>query len=114
MELEDETEMLVAEIAQFLGAEAAHINAVHLNAATIRLVEGTDNLEKGSLSGTTRTDDTDYFALVNMQVDAFEYLQGAEALCYTFYIYNFLTQNYFAGKIKQNNWKSLILRDKKK
>ena len=75
MELEDETEMLVAEIAQFLGAEAAHIHTIHLYAAAIWLVEGTDNLEKGSLSGTTRTDDTDYFALVNMQVDALEYLQ---------------------------------------
>ena len=30
MELEDETEMLVAEIAQFLSAEAAYINAIHL------------------------------------------------------------------------------------
>ena len=86
MELEDETEMLVAEIAQLLGAEAAHIHAIYLNAATIRLVEGTDNLEKSSLAGTTRTDDTNHFALVNMQVDALEYLQGAEALGYTFYI----------------------------
>ena len=102
MELEDETEMLVAEIAQFLSAEATHINAVHLYAAAIRLVEGTDNLEKSGLAGTTRSDDTDYFALVNMQVDALEYLQGAEALCYTFYINHFLIQSYFAGKIKQN------------
>mgnify|MGYP003521397015 CR=1 FL=1 len=53
-------------------------------------------------------------ALVNMQVDALKHLQGAEALGYTFYIYHFLTQNYFAGKIKQNIWKCLILRDKKK
>ena len=41
MELEDETEMLVAEIAQFLGAEAAYIDAINHDAATIRLVEGT-------------------------------------------------------------------------
>ena len=114
MELEDETEMLVAEIAQFLGAEAAHINAIHLYAATIWLVKGTDNLEKSGLAGTTRSDDTYHLALVNMQVDALEYLQGAEALGYTFYINHFLTQNYFAGKIKQNIWKCLILRDKKK
>ena len=39
---------------------------------------------------------------------------GAGALGYTFYINHFLTQNYFAGKIKQNIWKCLILRDKKK
>ena len=52
--------------------------------------------------------------VVNMQVDALKHLQGAEALGYTFYIYHFLTQNYFAGKIKQNIWKCLILRDKKK
>ena len=114
MELEDETEMLVAEIAQFLGAEAAHINAVHLYAATIWLVEGTDNLEKSGLAGTTRSDDTYHLALVNMQVDALKHLQGAEALGYTFYINHFLIQNYFAGKIKQNNWNSLILRGKKK
>jgi hypothetical protein len=106
--------MLVAEIAQFLGAEAAHIHTINHDTATIRLVEGTDNLEKSSLAGTTRTDDTNHFALVNMQVDALEYLQGAEALCYTFYINHFLIQNYFAGKIKQNNWNSLILRGKKK
>ena len=114
MELEDETEMLVAEIAQFLGAEAAYIDAINHDAATIRLVEGTDNLEECSLAGTTRTDDTYHLALVNMQVDALKHLQGAEALGYTFYIYHFLTQNYFAGKIKQNIWKCLILRDKKK
>ena len=64
MELEDETEMLVAEIAQFLGAEAAYIDAINHDAATIRLVEGTDNLEKCSLTGTTRTDDTYHLALV--------------------------------------------------
>ncbi|CUQ07232.1 Uncharacterised protein [Segatella copri] len=114
MELEDETEMLVAEIAQFLGAEAAYIDAINHDAATVRLVEGTDNLEECSLAGTTRTDDTYHLALVNMQVDALKHLQGAEALGYTFYIYHFLTQNYFAGKIKQNIWKCLILRDKKK
>ena len=114
MELEDETEMLVAEIAQFLGAEAAYIDAINHDAATIRLVEGTDNLEKCSLAGTTGTNDTYHLALVNMQVDALKHLQGAEALGYTFYIYHFLTQNYFAGKIKQNIWKCLILRDKKK
>ena len=106
--------MLVAELALFLGAEAAHINAVQLYAATVWLVEGTDNLEKSGLTGTTRSDDTNHFALVNMQVDALEYLQGAEALCYTFYINLFLIQNYFAGKIKQNNWNSLILRGKRK
>ena len=100
--------MLVAEIAQFLGAEAAHIHTIYLYAATVWLIEGTDNLEKSGLAGTTRSDDTNHFALVNMQVDALEYLQGAEALCYTFYINLFLIQNYFAGKIKQNNWNSLI------
>ena len=102
MELEDETEMLVAEIAQLLGTEAAHIHAIYLNAATIRLVEGTDNLEKSSLAGTTRSDDAYHLALVNMQVDALKHLQGAEALGYTFYINHFLIQSYFAGKIKQN------------
>ena len=49
--------MLVAEIAQFLGSEAAYIYAINHDAATIRLVEGTDNLEECSLAGTTRTDD---------------------------------------------------------
>ena len=37
MQLQNETEMLVAEIAQLLGAEAAHIHAIYLNAATIWL-----------------------------------------------------------------------------
>ena len=49
VELEDETERLVAEIAQFLGAEAAYIDASNHDAATVRLVEGTDNLEECSL-----------------------------------------------------------------
>ena len=114
MELKYETEVLVAEIAQLLGGEVAHVDAVYHDAATVGLVEGTDNLEKSGLAGTTGSDDTYHVALVNMQVDALKHLQGAEALGYTFYIYHFLTQNYFAGKIKQNIWKCLILRDKKK
>lgn len=101
MELEDETEMLVAEIAQFLGAEAAYIDAINHDAATIRLVEGTDNLEECSLAGTTRTDDTYYLALVYMQVDALKHLQGAEALGYTFISIIFLLKIILQAKLSK-------------
>ncbi len=101
MELEDETEMLVAEIAQFLGAEAAHIHAIYLYAATIRLVEGTDNLEKGGLSGTTRSDDTYHLALVNMQVDALEYLQEPKLFVIPFISIIFLLKIILQAKLSK-------------
>lgn len=88
MKLEHEAQVLIAKIAQFLGGEAAHVDAIHHDAATIRLVEGTDNLEQGSLAGTTRTNDAYHLTFIYMQVDTLEHLQGAEALGYTFYIYH--------------------------
>lgn len=110
MKLEHEAQVLIAEIAQFLGGEAAHVDAIHHDAATIWLVEGTDNLEQGSLAGTTRTYDAYHLTFIYMQVDALEHLQGVETLGYTFYIYHLYSNvKRSVGKITQNNWKSLIL-----
>lgn len=88
MELKYETEVLVAEIAQLLGGEVAHVDAVYHDAATVGLVEGTDNLEKSGLAGTAGSDDAHHLSLAYMQVDALENLQGAEALGYAFNVYH--------------------------
>ena len=89
MELEDETEMLVAEIAQFLGGEPAHINAIDDDISCVRLIEGSDDLEQRGFAGSTGTDNAYHLALVDVQVDALKYLQRAEAFGYAFDIYHF-------------------------
>ena len=118
VELEHETQVLVAEVAEFPGVEAAHVDAVHGDAALVGLVEGSDDLEQCGLAGSAGADDAHHLSFVNMQVDALEHLQGAEALGYSFdvnhynlqfTIYNFLPPYVSEGKIKQNNWKQRIL-----
>ena len=75
MELENETDVLVAEIAQFACRERPGIDAVDDHRPAVGLVERTDNLEQGGLSGPRRSHDRDHLALVDMQVDAFQHLQ---------------------------------------
>ena len=80
MELEYEAEMAVAEIRQLLRGKPAGIDAIDDDGATIRTVKGADNLQQCRLTGPAGTHDADDLTLVDMEVDALQHLQGAEAL----------------------------------
>ena len=80
VELEYETEMTVAEVGQFLLREGSGVDAVDTYGAAVGPVEGADDLQQGGLAGSTGADNADNFAFGDVQVNAFEYLQGAEAL----------------------------------
>ena len=79
MELEDESEMLVAEMGELLAGKGGYIDRIDVYTARIRLFECTDDLQQRGLSCTAGTNDADDLAFVDMQVYAFEYLKGAEA-----------------------------------
>ena len=86
VELEDEADVLVAEVAQLVRREAHHVDAVNADSTTIGFVECTHYLQQCCLAGTARADNAHYFSFVYMQVDALEHLQRAEALGYSFYV----------------------------
>ena len=75
MKLEHESDMLVAEIRQVLLAEACHVDVINLYGASIRAIQGTDDLQECGLTSTTGTHDTHDFALADVQVNAFQHLQ---------------------------------------
>jgi len=75
MKLEHESDMLVAEIRQVFLAEACHVDVVNLYRSSIGAIQGTDDLQESGLSGTTGSHDAYYFALADVQVDAFQHLQ---------------------------------------
>ncbi len=88
VELEHEAQMLVAEIGQFLGLQVGDVDAVNLNGTSVRPVKRADDLKQGGLARSRGTYNTDHLALVDMEVDAFQYLQRAEALGDIFNIYH--------------------------
>lgn len=88
MELEDEADATVAEVAQLSLRETAHVGAVDGYGAAVGAVEGSDDLEQGGLAGTAGTDDAHHLTFIYMQVDALEHLQRAEALGYSFDVYH--------------------------
>ena len=78
MKLEDEPDMFVAESGKFFLFHAAYFNGVEENAPGVRLVQCAHNLQECGFAGTARAYDTDNFAFVYFEVDAFQYLQLAE------------------------------------
>jgi hypothetical protein len=74
MKLEHESDMTIAEIAQFSSREISDIYSVNENRATVRLVQRSDNLQQSSLSCTRRSDDAYNFAFIHMQINAFQHL----------------------------------------
>ena len=71
VELEHKTQMLVAEIGQFLSRQATGVDAINNHLSAIGTVERTDNLQQGGLTGSAGANDTYHLALVDMKVDAF-------------------------------------------
>ena len=96
MELEDEAKVLVAELGDVLVFQAGYIDAIDNDGTCIGRVEGTHNLEEGGLSGSRRTNDADHFALVDVEVNAFEHLERAEGLGDVFY-FNHINQFFYVS-----------------
>ena len=86
VKLEDEADVLIAEVAQLVRREAHHVYAVNAYLAAVGLVERAHYLQQCGLAGTARAYNAHYFSFVYMQVDALEHLQRAEALGYSFYV----------------------------
>ena len=80
MELEDESHVLVAEVRALRVAKFHHIYAVYDDAAAVGLVERSHYLQKGCLTCTACTNDTDHFAPLNVEVNALEHFKIAKAL----------------------------------
>ena len=80
MELENESQVLIAETCHFLLTQLGDIGVANKNGTRIGGVERSHNLEESGLSCTTWSYDTHHFAFFNLQVDAFQHLQGAKAL----------------------------------
>ena len=80
MKLEYKTDMFVSKIRQFAFAQLIHLYPIDADSTPIGLVECTDNLQQCGLSRTTRSDDAHHLPFVDMQGDAFQYLQFSETL----------------------------------
>lgn len=80
MELEDEAQVLISELGDFLVFQTGHIDAINNDGTRIRRVKRAHNLKERGLASSGRTDDADHFALVDVEVNAFEHLEGAEGL----------------------------------
>ena len=78
MELEHKTQVQVAEARHLPVFQFRHIHSVDEHAAPIGLFQCAENLEQGGLSGTARTDDTHDFALLDVEVYAFQHLERTE------------------------------------
>ena len=80
VKLEHETDVLVAEVRNFGGREAAYVLPVNNHFTLIRAVECTHDLQQGGLSCTAWSHNGHHFASVHLQVDASQHLQRTEAL----------------------------------
>ena len=66
MKLEYEAKVAIAEVAKLSLRQIANINTIYNDAATIRLVESSDNLQSGCLAGTTWTNNAHNLTFINM------------------------------------------------
>ena len=80
MELENEADMAVAEVGEGFLTEGGRVDGIDTYTALVGAVEGAYDLQEGGLAGTRWADDADNLATVDVEVDAFEDLEGAEAL----------------------------------
>ena len=75
MELEHKTDVAVAEVTQLFLRETGYVDRINVHRTAVGTVKGTDNLEQGSLTCTTGTNNADYFAFLYAEVDTFSYFQ---------------------------------------
>ena len=74
VELEDETDVAVAEVGEFFVAECRDVGVVDDHRTAVGLVERADNLQEGGLAGSRGAYDTDHLALADVERDALEHL----------------------------------------
>ena len=74
MELEDEAQVAVTEVAERLLRKRGGVNRVDTYGTAVRTVEGADNLQECRLASATGADDADDLAAVYVEVNAFQYL----------------------------------------
>ena len=71
MELEDETNMTVTEVREFLAGQLSGVNAINTYGADIGFVQCADDLQQGGLTSAAGTYNADHFATVDVQVNTF-------------------------------------------
>ena len=75
MELEHETDVLVAEARQRLLTEGRDVGAVDDDGAAVGAVQRADDLQQGGLAGAAGAHDAHHLALCDVQVNAFQDFQ---------------------------------------
>ena len=75
MELEHETDVAVAEVAELLARERCHVGSIDSEATAVGSVECADDLQQRGFSGSRRADNTHDFAFRDFEVNAFQNLQ---------------------------------------
>ena len=93
MKLEDEADVLVAELAELGAAEAEDILVLYQHLSTVWLVQGSHNLQQRGLTSSAGAHDGHHLALVYLQVDATQYLQSSETLGYILKRYHLISLN---------------------
>ena len=78
MELEYETEVLVAKTSHFLVFQLGGVDTIDTHRTCVGGVEGAHDLEEGGFTRSRWTDNADHLAFADVKVDAFEHLKGAE------------------------------------
>ena len=74
MELEHKSQMLIAEISQFLGGEFNGVDAIYDDLSIVRTIQCADDLQQRGLSCAAGANDAHHFAFVDVEVDALQYL----------------------------------------
>ena len=100
MKLEDEAEVLIAELSDVLVFQSGHVDTVHDDASGVGRVECAHDLQERCLAGSRGTDDADDLAFVDVEVDAFEHLQRAKTFGNILYFDHF--RAYFFNLIHQS------------
>ena len=91
MELEDEADVLVTELAKLGAAEAEDILPPDENLSAIGLIQRAHNLQQRGLTGSAGAHDGHHLATLYLQVDATQYLQSSETLGYILKTYHFIS-----------------------
>ena len=84
MKLKHKADILIAEGRKFFLLHPADDSSVNRYRTRIRLVERSHNLQQGGFSGTAGTDNTDDLSFIYFQINAFQHLQRAKTLGYSF------------------------------
>ena len=88
VELEDKTDVAIAEMGLFLLAQPGDVLAIDDDLTAIGLVQRAHNLQEGRLAGSTGSYDTYDLAIPYLQVDATKDLQLSETFCYIECLYH--------------------------